>query len=70
MLDAGHLQDAIALANGTLALPLIFECGPAIHDIDELERAVVHVPLLHLVFDLPAVVPNEVGNEIALWCRF
>src|SRR5262249_35850043 len=66
VLDAGRLQDRIALADGVATLALVLERRPAIHDEHELERAVMHVPFLHLVLHLLAVVTDEVGNEIAL----
>ena len=66
VLDAGRLQDGVALADRSLALALVLERGPAVHDVDELERAVVHVPLLHLVLHFLAVVADEVGDEVAL----
>src|SRR5262249_40367984 len=66
VLYAGGLQNGIALANGSLTLPLILKSGPAVQDVDELEGAVVNMPLLHLVLHLLAVVANEVRDEVAL----
>src|SRR6185436_12756423 len=66
MLDTGCLQDDITFANGALALALVFEGRPAVHDEHELERAVMDMPFLHLVLHLLPVVANDVGNKIAL----
>src|SRR4051812_43329138 len=48
MPDAGRLQDGITFADGALALTLILEGRPPVHDEHELERAVMHMPFLHL----------------------
>src|SRR5262249_57324505 len=66
VLDAGGLQDRVTLADGVATWALVLEGGPAIHDEHELERAVMHMPLLHFVLHLPAVVADEVSDEIAL----
>src|SRR5262249_53779744 len=66
MLDAGGLQDRIALADRALALSLVFEGCPAVQDEDELEGAIVDVPFLHLVLRLASVVADQVGHIIAL----
>ena len=66
MADARALVDAVALADRPHALALVLELGPAVHDVDELERAVVDVPLLDLVLGLLAVVADQVGDVVAL----
>ena len=49
MLDAGRLQDGVALLDGVDALALVFELRPSVEHVDELEVALVDMPLLHLV---------------------
>ena len=66
MRDARDLIDAVALADRPLPVALVLEGRPTVHHVDELERAVVHVPLLHLVLHLLAVVADQMGDEIAV----
>src|SRR5258708_21885828 len=66
MRDARNLVDAVALADRPRALAGILERGRTAQHVDHLERAVVDVPLLHLVLGLLAVVTNEVGYVVAL----
>jgi len=44
------------------ALAGVLERGRSIQDVDHLERAVMDVPLLHLILGLVAVVTNEVST--------
>ena len=66
MRDHRALVDTIALLDTAHALAGIFELGPAFEHVDELEVALVDMPLLDLVGDLLAVVANDVGDEIAV----
>jgi hypothetical protein len=70
MLDAGRLQNAVTLADRVLSLTFVLKGRPAVEDIDELEGAVVYVPLLHLVLGLLAVVADQVGDVVAFGTRF
>ncbi len=60
MLDAWRLQNRVALLDGVDALALVLELRPAVQHVDELEVAVVDVPLLHFVLLLLAVGLDDV----------
>ena len=65
MRDAGALVDDVAFLDAPHALPLIFELGPAVQHHDELEGAVVDMPVLHFVLHFPAVRLDDMGNVVA-----